>query len=621
MEYFLETGSLLKDRYTIKKLIYNGRFYNFYLADDAKSNASPIWITELNLKKLPPARRNTTEEQFLESVDILKALSHPMLPPVLDSFYHENRAYLILAHRGGVSIEQYLSAAANPFTVEDAVKLTLRIIDALAYLYMRPNPLPFCHIDAPHILIDDKGNVSLMGFGLHIFLDHYFSSTDPYAFCAPEIAEGKSFSVQSAVYSMGALLYYMTTGQKFDIRRKDNPRLCESIINMPPGLDEVVEKALAKDPAQRFVDLETFSRRLREVMAPSLQPVKEEPEKRPKEGTLQRETNRFVKRFVKGALIIGAVFAVIAAPFLIKSLMKDKIPPGANYAYILNEEKNQVLILHIKSGKKLGVISFLGTAEAMGLSPDGEKVFIARREKSILVTEARSGSSLGSYPLDDEPSNLLVMKPGPYLYITGTTSPALTVWDSYSFQIDTLVKSNVIYSKLAATVDGSIVFASGAESNEIAVIDTGRKEITARFSSGGNAKELATNKDGTLLIVLSFGERISFYHTASHSLARKILLERGLKHLTPSRGKEAPDCAYVIGESDRSIFRVDCTTFSSAKINVARGVPMALAVSNGGKILYVATAAPDSLQLFDGLALSLIKEYPLPFKPSSIIVY
>lgn len=623
MEHSLKTGSLLKDRYNIKKVIYKGRFYNFYIAEDAESKGATLWITEFHLKKLPPARRNTTEDQFLELVDLLKALSHPVLPSVLGGFYHEDSAYLIVTNREGLSIEQYLSMAVSPFTVEDALKWTLKMNDALEYLYNRPVPLPFCHLDAPHILLDDKGTVSLMGFGLHIFLDHYFSSTDPNAFCAPEIAEGKSFSVQSAIYSLGALLYYMITKQKFDISRKDNPRICEIINNMPPGLDGVVEKALAKDPAQRYIDLETFSRKLREVItpAPPPPPAQKEPEKPQKEGTLQRETNRLVKRFVKVALIIGAVIAVIAAPFLIKSIIKNKMPPDADFAYVLDEEKSRVLIFNIKSGNTQGVISFLGTTESMGLSPDGERVFIARREKNILIADAKNGSPIGTYPLDDEPSNLLVAPPGPYLYITGRGSPALTVWDSNSLVIDTLVKSGVIYNRLAAAGNGSIVIAAGNENNEIAVIDTGKKEIVASFSSSEHVEELATNKDGTLLIVLSHDKKAVFYNTTSRSTAGEIILEKGVKHPASSCGKDAPDCFYVAAESDRSISRLDCTSFSISKKAVTRGIPRALAVSRGGKVLYVATVSPESLLLYDSLTLSLINEYPLPFKPTSLFVY
>ncbi|MDQ7822819.1 MAG: protein kinase [Candidatus Eremiobacteraeota bacterium] len=619
MENLLKTGSLLRERYKIKKVLYEGRFYNIYLAEDPETKGT-IQITEFHLAKLPPAKRSLTEEQFLEAIDLRKALSHPMLPTVLDGFYHEDHAYLVMTYGGGLSLEQYLTMAVNPFTVPEAIERGLKIIDALAYLYDRPSPLPFSHLDAPHILIDEQANMSLMGFGLHIFLDHYFSSTDPYAFCAPEISEGKAFSIQSAVYALGALLYYMTTKQKFDIRSKANARPREVIKDMPAGFDEVLEKALAKEPASRFIDMETFSRKLREVINPPPPPPEQVPEVTPKEGTLQKETSRFVKWFVRGAIIACAVLAVLAAPFLIKSFIKGQKPPGADMAYVLPEEKNQILIFDLKTGKEQAWVTFLGTAKAIGIAENGERLFIARKEKSILVADAKSGSSLGSFPLEDEPSNLIVAPQGPFLYITGTNSPDITAWDSDTLKTDCLITSGVTCRALAASPDGSAIFAAGIESREIAVIDSVKKSITASFSLEESADEIVATRDGTFLLVLSSG-KTAFYQIGAKSLAKELMLGKGQKHGAAARGKEGPDYAYVACESDGAIFVLDCASFSVVKKTVTRGVPRALAVYEGGKVLYVATVAPESLLLFDSATLRLIKEYPLPFKPSSLLVH
>jgi|GEM_PF-5738795 len=219
MENILKTGSLLKDRYRIKKLLFSGRFYNYYEAEDRSSRSAPVRIIELLLSRLPPPGRKVSEEQFIEQIDLYMTLSHPVLPAIVDGFYHGEAAYIIQKREEGISIEQYLSMAVNNFAVEDAIKIVTLIGKGLSYLYNRPDPIPFIHLDAAHIMIDDRGNVCLTGFGLHIFLDYYYSSTDPYAYCAPEVAEGKPFSVRSAVYSLGALFYNMITGSRFDIRR------------------------------------------------------------------------------------------------------------------------------------------------------------------------------------------------------------------------------------------------------------------------------------------------------------------------------------------------------------------------------------------------------------------
>jgi len=626
MDKVMETGSLLRDRYRIKRTLYSSRFYNYYDAEDTGSKNMPVLIAELLLLKLPPSGRKVSQEQFLEQIDLCMTLSHPVLPTVTDGFFHNDAAYIVQKQREGISIKQYLSMAINNFTAEDAINRILSIGNGLSYLYNRPTPIPFCHLDADHILIDMDGNVNLTGFGLHIFLDYYFSSMDPYAYCAPEIAEGKPFSVRSAVYSLGALLYNMLTGIKFDIRRSDNPRLVEVVSKIPPGLDETVGKALAKDPSHRFIDLESFMKKLQSVIAPPDQtPEAEKIEenkasKSPGEGTLQKETNLLVKRIVKGMIVVAVIMAVAMVPFFIRTLTKAKVPPGADNAYILNEERNQVLIFAVRSATRLATVSFLGTAEAMALSNDGEKLCIARKERNLLIADAKSGITIGSFPIDDEPSDLIAVRPGPYFYLTCLGSSDITVWDSDSHAATSMIKSESRHDRLSSSPDGSTVYAAGKDDPSVAIIDTETKKIKGTISSEAGMEDMATNRDGSLLFLVSDREEAYFFKTGERKLEKKIRLEKGTKHIASSRGSDAPDCMYVASEQSRSIVRLDCNGFAITKRILTRGIPRALAVSGNGKVLYAVTVFPESLVIIDSANLNPIIDYPVPFRSISLLV-
>jgi len=407
----------------------------------------------------------------------------------------------------------------------------------------------------------------------------------------------------------------------------DNPRLSEVIKDIPSGLEEAVAKALSKNPSQRFIDLESFMQKLREMTAPPdsppapAQPAEDKAAKTPGEGTLQRETGLLVKRIVKGVIIAAVVMFIAAAPFFIRTVIKSKAPPGADYAYILSEEKDQVLIFAIKSANRLATVSYLGTAEAMALSCDGDRLFIARKERNILIADAKSGNALGSFPIDDEPAGLIAVSPGPFLYLTCIGSSDITVWDSDGHATAAAVKNDVRYQRLSSSPDGSTVFAAGKDTSRVAIIDTGMNEIKGTITSGAGTEEMAVSRDGSLLFLLSGMEKAFFYRTIDSTLAKEVLVEKGTCHVTSSRGNEAPDCMYVASESQRSIVRLDCSSFSIARRIVTKGIPRSLAVSSNGKVLYAVTVFPERLELFDSVTLKPINDYPVPFRPVTLLVH
>lgn len=173
--------------------------------------------------------------KFRKEAELLSKFNHPNIVRVLDVFDENGTTYSVMEYLDGGSLQSYIK---NHKTVEEAkaVDFALQIADALGYMHERH----FCHLDVkPNnvMLNSDCSKVSLIDFGLskRYNEDGQQTSSTPIAlsegYAPMEQYEGgmDEFSPTSDIYSLGATLFCMLTGQK--------PPKASTILN--EGLPEI----------------------------------------------------------------------------------------------------------------------------------------------------------------------------------------------------------------------------------------------------------------------------------------------------------------------------------------------------------------------------------------------
>lgn len=217
-------------------------------------------------------------ERFLQERQILASLNHPGITRLLDAGHTKGgQPYLVMEYVDGTPIDVY----CRDLTLEQKLKLFLSVCDAIAYLHR--HLVIHRDLKPSNILIEAGGTPKILDFGLAKILDDAADGaatkerllTPDYA--SPEQVKGTAKTTATDVYSLGAVLYQLAagrsphtagTGQSIEevICTVDAVPLRRVDPSLPPDLDFIVQKALRKEPAERYATVDAFADDLRAVL-------------------------------------------------------------------------------------------------------------------------------------------------------------------------------------------------------------------------------------------------------------------------------------------------------------------------------------------------------------------
>ncbi|MDX1995834.1 MAG: serine/threonine-protein kinase [bacterium] len=250
----LKANTILVNRYKILGMIGGGGQGAVYQARDLNFADIKRLVAIKEMLYPEASLRAQTFKTFQREANILATLSHPAIPKIFDFFDQHNRAYLVMEYINGSDLEALLGKTKE-LPADKILEWAIDLCDVLQYLHTQPEPIIFRDMKPANIMVDSFGKVRLIDFGIaKVFTSgkHTMIGTEGYS--APEQYKGDANPL-SDIYSLGATLHHILT-------RKD-PRLeppfsfherpiKDSNSKVPPGLAEVVEKALQMKPADRF---------------------------------------------------------------------------------------------------------------------------------------------------------------------------------------------------------------------------------------------------------------------------------------------------------------------------------------------------------------------------------
>jgi serine/threonine protein kinase len=217
-------------------------------------------------------------DRFLKERQILASLNHPGITRLLDAGHTQSgQPYLVMEYVDGTPIDVYCRAL--PF--ESKLKLFLLVSEAVAYLHR--NLVIHRDLKPSNILVESGGTPKVLDFGIAKFLDESGDANVTRErlltpeFASPEQVKGAAKTTATDVYSLGALLYNLLTGQSpnsADTQRSLEEAICTvdpvpiTSVNraLPKDLDYVVRKALRKESSERYPTVDAFADDLRAIL-------------------------------------------------------------------------------------------------------------------------------------------------------------------------------------------------------------------------------------------------------------------------------------------------------------------------------------------------------------------
>ena len=260
-------------RYEIERHEAEGGMGDVYVGHDPRMKRR---VAVKLLKKLysddPSIRR-----RFEAEAEAIAALEHPAIVPIYDFGEHEGMLYFVMRYVGGGTYRDRI--LEGPLPLRDTSTVMDRVSEALEAAHERG--LVHRDIKPANILFDASGVAYLSDFGIAKVhgkgLDETASlliGTPQYL--SPEQAKGDEVDGRSDVYSLGVVAYHALTGRPpFDGKTpvalamahvmEPPPKVREFVPDLPPVADQVFDRVLAKQPADRYGTPARFARDLRDI--------------------------------------------------------------------------------------------------------------------------------------------------------------------------------------------------------------------------------------------------------------------------------------------------------------------------------------------------------------------
>lgn len=270
--------------YKILEKLGEGGQGTVYKAVDSKLGRTVV------IKVLPAelTAREANLKRFEREARLASSLDHPNICTIFDLNEINGIHFIVMQYIEGRNVRQLVNG--RPLSLESALSIALQTAEALSAAHARG--IIHRDIKAGNVMVTPTGQVKVLDFGLAKLLDeeaartsgiHHTEITEvgvPYGtatYAAPEQARGDRVDARADIFSTGVLLYEMLTGT-WPFQGQSAVEVRHAVLNeepaplsqMRPGraparLQSILDKALAKDPRNRYQKISYFAEDLRAV--------------------------------------------------------------------------------------------------------------------------------------------------------------------------------------------------------------------------------------------------------------------------------------------------------------------------------------------------------------------
>lgn len=489
-----DAASLLQGRYRLLSQVGVGGFGEVYRALDTQGGNRVVAIKQINLRGLSPQKTIEATDTFNRELHILAPLKHSNLLRIYDHFTDPDHWYLVMEFLEGETLERYLESrqrqrsyavagAPGLLPLAEIFALAFQLCDVLEYLHSQQPPIIFRDLKPANIMRGDTGHICLIDFGIaRHFRPGRTKDTTPLGspgYAAPEQYGKAQTTARSDLYSLGALLHHLVTGNdpsETPFQFAPLPQLLPTSLAGTRELETLILRMVDVDSSRRPASAREVKEELQRVAhlvagsaerriwtpPPGLPP---DPEV---EGALQQQVQIQVqkhrtttrRKFIWRGLLAGS--AVILGGGLLETLFSN----------LLSENRFHPGPRQFDQGP--GGVRGHETISNIALSPDGKLLVTVAVDQAVHDGNGVIRSIVRVYSIDQNtltpgsprlvpgPVSALAWSPDNLHLAFGFDDGSITIWNTssgsreYSYNLPTGPVESIAWSP-----DGKLIAAEG----------------------------------------------------------------------------------------------------------------------------------------------------------------
>lgn len=243
-----------------------------------RNTGFPVAVKEL----LPGHFKNDyVKQKFKEEANHYLYLNHPNIVKLNNYIEKKDSVYLIMEYIDGKNLFDYMKNVTGPMPIQNVALFVSEILDALIYVHQKG--LVHLDIKPSNIMLTANDEIKLIDFGISYDLkmkqEDRISGTPSYM--SPEQIEGTSIDFRSDIYSIGITMFELITGYLPFHTAKSRDDLFKAIKtqeipyirslhlfdkNLEEKVNDIIQKACAKNPEKRFQSCEEFKKSISSLL-------------------------------------------------------------------------------------------------------------------------------------------------------------------------------------------------------------------------------------------------------------------------------------------------------------------------------------------------------------------
>jgi serine/threonine protein kinase len=277
-------------RYELLSVLGRGAMGVVYQARDPQINRV-VAVKTISMGDQSPEDAQEYRARFFREAEAAGRVSHPGIVTIFDigEEPETHAPYIVMEFVGGQSLDKVLARNEHTLLPETALQLTLELAEALDCAHSQG--VVHRDLKPANILMTEDGHAKIADFGVaklnlatHTLAGRVLGTP---AYMSPEQLNGDAVDGRSDLFSLGVILYTVLTGYRpfqgnsaltvsFKVVNRDPIPATVLNTDLPPGLDYIIARAMAKDPAQRYQTGREMARDLQALRQEQELPSKKE---------------------------------------------------------------------------------------------------------------------------------------------------------------------------------------------------------------------------------------------------------------------------------------------------------------------------------------------------------